>query len=161
MVENAKTEAILYVERHLNEIHDPFQAALVTYALDIADSSSRQQAYNKLMTMKRSGVYRIAFTRNADLRIGFIELLCYCRVTAPVLLLYYILQSDTCISLISPYHRIHPALWTLDLICTLVRSMVWRAKLLRPHLMLSWFFLGKEQLPNWKMLLALCCGCNL
>ena len=44
-------KAVSYLEDELHGIQDPYTVALVTYALELADSPARDVAYKKLMTM--------------------------------------------------------------------------------------------------------------
>ncbi|KAK3858623.1 hypothetical protein Pcinc_035182 [Petrolisthes cinctipes] len=50
---NARTFAIRYLERELVYIRDPYEMAVVSYALSVANSVEKEVAYNTLDLMKR------------------------------------------------------------------------------------------------------------
>ena len=47
----ASSKAVAYLERELDDIGDPYAAAIVSYALELAGSSMAEAAYDKLMSM--------------------------------------------------------------------------------------------------------------
>ncbi|CAH1779511.1 unnamed protein product [Owenia fusiformis] len=51
-VESAKTLAVKYLNDFVQDISDPLQMALVTYALDVANSVKRNDAFKRLEAMK-------------------------------------------------------------------------------------------------------------
>ena len=51
----ASSKAIAYLERELDDIGDPYAAAIVSYALELAGSSMADAAYDKLMSMAVAG----------------------------------------------------------------------------------------------------------
>ncbi len=52
---SAINSAIKYVNEFLTKLEDPYQTALVTYALTTAQASSRTEAFELMYKMKRSG----------------------------------------------------------------------------------------------------------
>lgn len=53
MVENAKSQATMYVEKNGHIVTEPYQAALVAYALSVGRSSARGDAYTRMVAMQR------------------------------------------------------------------------------------------------------------
>lgn len=51
----ARTRAIQYLEMFVDDLEDPFQTALVTYALTVGNSNMRNEAFDKLARMKQRG----------------------------------------------------------------------------------------------------------
>ncbi len=51
----ASSRAIAFLERQLSEIEDPYTTAIVSYALELADSDRAGAAYEKLMSMAVAG----------------------------------------------------------------------------------------------------------
>ena len=52
---SASSKAIEYLERELEGIDDPYTAAIVSYALELAGSNKADAAYDKLMSMAEAG----------------------------------------------------------------------------------------------------------
>ncbi|XP_068210039.1 CD109 antigen-like [Palaemon carinicauda] len=50
---NAKTKAVRYLERELQALKDPYEVAIVAYALSEADSVEKEEAFNILDRLKR------------------------------------------------------------------------------------------------------------
>ena len=49
----ARQRAMKYLERHLAKVTDPYEVAVLAYALTIAKSPEANAAYGKLLTIKR------------------------------------------------------------------------------------------------------------
>ena len=62
---SAINDAIRYVNEFLHKMDDPYQMALVTYALTTAMTSSRTEAFTKLYNMKISceGTWHYLFSQ--------------------------------------------------------------------------------------------------
>ena len=56
-VEAAKASARAYLESFIYEIEDAYQMTLVTYALTVANSNQRINAFNRMEAMKKSSEY--------------------------------------------------------------------------------------------------------
>ena len=56
-MDNARSAALKYLEPRVAEMTDPFQTALVTYALHVADSARKSDAFRKLDRMKIESKY--------------------------------------------------------------------------------------------------------
>ncbi|XP_042213472.1 CD109 antigen-like [Homarus americanus] len=50
---NARTQALRYLEREHKAIRDPYEVAIVAYALSVANSVEKEAAYNTLDSLKR------------------------------------------------------------------------------------------------------------
>ena len=50
---SARQRATRYLERHLENINDPYEVAITAYALTTAKSPEANAAYGKLLTIKR------------------------------------------------------------------------------------------------------------
>ena len=50
----ARTAAVRYLERVLDLLFDPYEVAIVTYALTVVDSHLKDAAFEKLDGLKRS-----------------------------------------------------------------------------------------------------------
>lgn len=59
----AKANAIGYLERELEGLHDPYEVALVAWALTKADSSKKERAFSRLHMMKREHGNKIYWSR--------------------------------------------------------------------------------------------------
>ncbi|XP_050702984.1 LOW QUALITY PROTEIN: CD109 antigen-like [Eriocheir sinensis] len=59
----AKTNAIRYLERELESHHDPYEVAMVAWALSKADSSKKETAFNLLDSMKREHGNKVYWSR--------------------------------------------------------------------------------------------------
>ncbi|KAK8743475.1 hypothetical protein OTU49_001098 [Cherax quadricarinatus] len=59
----AKTSAIAYLERELESLDDPYDVALVAWALSKADSTKKETAFNLLDSMKRVDNSKIYWSR--------------------------------------------------------------------------------------------------
>ncbi|XP_069194402.1 CD109 antigen isoform X2 [Procambarus clarkii] len=59
----AKASAVAYLERELETLHDPYDVALVAWALTKADSTKKEAAFNLLDSMKRSEGSKIYWSR--------------------------------------------------------------------------------------------------
>lgn len=55
---------IRYLERVLHNIQDPFDIAIVTYALTLANSPAQEAAFGKLHSLRRTdGILNVSATR--------------------------------------------------------------------------------------------------
>ncbi len=62
-MDDAKLMAMQYLEQFIPELVDPFQTSLVAYALSVANSKNRNEAFNRLHKMRRVG--RLAIEMDA------------------------------------------------------------------------------------------------
>lgn len=59
----AKANAVSYLERELDSLHDPYDVALVAWALTKADSGKKEAAYNRLHSIRREEGNKIYWSR--------------------------------------------------------------------------------------------------
>ena len=57
--DSARLLATNYLEPFVNRLEDPFQVALVSYALLVAGSNVRNEAFTRLDQIKRVGEWRV------------------------------------------------------------------------------------------------------
>jgi len=48
----AKNRAVQYLEKHWNQVSDPFQAAMLTYILTLVDSAEKDAAFSRLFALR-------------------------------------------------------------------------------------------------------------
>ena len=58
-----RQRAIKYLERHLPKVTDPYEIAILAYALSLSKSSEASAAYGKLLKMKREKGGRVYWSR--------------------------------------------------------------------------------------------------
>ena len=61
---SARQRATRYLERHLENINDPYEVAITAYALTTAKSPEANAAYGKLLTIKREKGGKVYWSRS-------------------------------------------------------------------------------------------------
>lgn len=57
-MDQAKALALEYIGRYVQDLKDPYQTALISHALNVANSNERNDAFKKLDSMKRVGQFK-------------------------------------------------------------------------------------------------------